>query len=49
MGWISSSLAIISERVGLDRFLWGRGGSDIKYSRPTVSVELNLVKLDRNE
>ena len=49
MGWISSSLAIISERVGLDGFLSSRGGSDIKYSRPAVSVELNLVKLDRNE
>ena len=49
MGWILSSLAIISKRVRLDRVLSGRGGSDIKYSRPTVSAELNLVKLDGNE
>uniref|UniRef100_A0A2N9GUD1 Uncharacterized protein n=1 Tax=Fagus sylvatica TaxID=28930 RepID=A0A2N9GUD1_FAGSY len=43
------SLAIISNRVGLDRVLSCGGGGDIGFRSPAVSAELNLVKLEGNE
>lgn len=48
--WVSGSLAIISNRVGLDRVtLSGGGGGDIGFRSPAVRAELNLLKLEGNE